>query len=135
MSRRAEAVAGFKGQHKVLGVIGRLFEGLGWLVAVVGIVACGLTASALGTAISTLVASGAKSDTAVVLALATPFFSGVMILFSGLMVVAYGQIMRAVTSIEANTQASFLVLDRRIPNPHPDLDLHSGSGPGSMDSY
>lgn len=126
MSRRAEAVSGFTRNHQTLIIVARIFAGFGWLISLAGIIACGFTWGPAGEAFAAVFSGGMKADMAGVTAGAAPFFSSLMMILTGFIVVAYAQVMRVVSSIEANTQASFLLLDRRLPNPHPDADTYAG---------
>ena len=119
-------VSGFSRNHQTLIIVARVFAGFGWLISLGGIVACVFTWSPAGEAMARLISDGFNSDAAVVMAGATPFLSALMIIVTGFIVVAYSQVMRVVSSIEANTQASFLLLDRRLPNPHPDVESYAG---------
>jgi len=126
MSRRAETVTGFSRNHQTLIIVARVFAGFGWLISLGGILACVFTWSAASVAMATMFSEGFSTDVAATMAGATPFFSSLMMIVTGFIVVAYSQVMRVVSSIEANTQASFLLLDRRLPNPHPDADSFAG---------
>ena len=122
MSRRAENTSGFTRSHKTLIAVSRFFAGLGWMIAFAGLAMAGFAWPAAGMAFAEISESGMATDMTTVAGAAAPFLSGLMMLLSGLLAVAYGQVMRVISSIEANTQAAFLILDRRLPNPHPDVD-------------
>ena len=126
MSRRAETVTGFSRDHQTMIIVARVFAGFGWLISLGGLVAAGFTWAPASQAFAAIMADGMNADVQGVMAGATPFFSALMMILSGFIVVAYAQVMRVVSSIEANTQASFLLLDRRLPNPHPDADSFAG---------
>lgn len=126
MSRRAETVTGFTRNHQTLIIVARMFAGIGWLISLGGIAACVFTWAPASLAIVAVFSDGFDADVQGVMAGATPFFSAIMMIVTGFIVVAFAQVMRVVSSIEANTQASFLLLDRRLPNPHPDADTYGG---------
>lgn len=135
MARRADTVAGFHRNHMALTIVARLFAGIGWIVSLGGVVACVLTFSAVSVAAGAIYTEGLHADVGTIMSGATPFFSGIILILSGLIVVAFGQVMRVVSTIEANTQAAFLLLDRRLPNPHPDADSYAGLNDHGLGSF
>jgi len=134
MSRRAETVTGFSRNHQTMIIVARVFAGFGWIISFGGLVACVFTWSGASIAIVALISDGFNADVPSLMTTATPFFSAVTMIITGLIVVSFSQVMRVISSIEANSQASFLLLDRRLPNPHPDADTFAGLNDHGMGS-
>ena len=126
MPRAAENVAGFTRNHNSLVIISRIFAGIGWGLAVLGLVVCVFAWGSMSIAVGEIVTEGFAADIGTVAAIAMPFLSGLMMVLSGMLIVACGQVLRVVSTIEANTQGAFLLLDRRLPNPYPDVETYPG---------